>query len=320
VDPAGFLADLERKPEVLGELADKVDEGAFALRPRDPVGRLLLLGMGSSSYAAGVVASRLRARGVSASAELASTRLLPPAGPDLTVVSISASGGSRETLDATRRYVGRSRVVALTNVLGSPVTEGVDVVWPMLAGAELGGVACRSFQHTIVALLVLESVSTGGDVGAVAGTVRAAAAASADLLDRRPDWLPEVAALLDGPDGCAVVAPAHRFSSAQQSSLMVREGPRRPAVACETADWSHVDVYLTRTLDYRMLLLPGSPYEPELLRWTGERGSTVVCAGADVPGAAAVVRYRHDDIDDVRLLSEVLVAELVAHSWWVADG
>ncbi|MDH4158718.1 MAG: SIS domain-containing protein [Actinomycetota bacterium] len=318
MDAAGFLTDLERKPEVLGALAQVVERGDFAPELADPVGPVLMLGMGSSAYAAGVAAARLRSLGVVASAELASSRLHPPPDPDLTVIAISASGGSRETLDAVGPYLGRSRVVALTNEVGSPVTQGADVVWPMLAGPEVGGVACRSFQHTIVALLVLESVSTGGDVGAVAGTVRAAAAASADLLDRRADWLPEVAALLDGPDGCAVVAPAHRLSSAQQSSLMMREGPRRPAVACETGDWSHVDVYLTRTLDYRMLLFPGSPYEPELLRWTGERGSTVVSVGEETPGVAGVVRYRHDDIDDVRLLSEVLVAELVAHAWWAA--
>lgn len=32
----------------------------------------------------------------------------------------------------------------------------------------------------------------------------------------------------------------------------------------------------------------------------------------------AVLRYLHDDVDDVRLLTEVLVAELVAQKWWAA--
>jgi hypothetical protein len=127
---------------------------------------------------------------------------------------------------------------------------------------------------------------------------------------------PEVASLLDGPHGCWVVAPAGRLASAQQSALMLREGPRRPSHACETGDWSHVDVYLTKTLDYRMLLLPGSAHEPELLRWVAERGCTLVAAGGAVPGAAAVLRYPGDDVDDVRLLTETTVAELVAARWW----
>ncbi|HUW17656.1 MAG TPA: SIS domain-containing protein [Actinomycetes bacterium] len=317
MDAAGFLTDLERKPEVLDALAQVVERGDFAPELPDVTGPILLVGMGSSAYAAGVAAARLRSHGVVASAELASSRLLPPADPALTVVAISASGGSRETLDAIGRYTGRSRVVALTNVVGSALTEGADCVWPMLAGTEVGGVACRSFQHTLAALMTLETVVTGGHVTS-AVTLRGAAEAAADLLDRRHDWLRATADLLAGPDGVAVVAPAHRFSSAQQSSLMVREGPRRPAVACETGDWSHVDVYLTRTQDYRMLLLPGSPYEPELLRWTAERGSTVVSVGAEVSGASGFVRYRNDADDDVRLLSETMVAELVAHAWWAA--
>jgi hypothetical protein len=146
--------------------------------------------------------------------------------------------------------------------------------------------------------------------------VRRAATASADLLSRRDDWLPEVRRLLVGPQSTHVVAPARRLSSAQQSALMLREGPRLPAYACETGDWSHVDVYLTKTTDYRMLLLGGSRWEDELLRWTTERGSTVVAVGADVEGAALSLRYDGDTDDDVALLTEVLVAELLAADLW----
>lgn len=317
MDPKDFLSDLERKPEVLTALADVIGAGAWLpVLPAD-VDRVLLVGMGSSTYAAGVAAARMRARGVPAVAELASSSLLPPPDPRLLVVAISATGGSRETLDAVAPHVGTSRIVALTNVPGSPVTREAEAVWPMRAGPETGGVACRSYQHTLVALMALEARLAGQDSD-LASVVRAAAEAAADLLDGRDDWLPAVADALAGPTGTAVVAPAHRLGSAQQSALMMREGPRRPAVACETGDWSHVDVYLTKTQDYRMLLFPGSRYEDELLRWTGERRSTVVTVGEETPGTAMSLRYRHDGDDDVRLLTEVLVAELVAHRWWTA--
>ena len=97
---------------------------------------------------------------------------------------------------------------------------------------------------------------------------------------------------------------------------MLREGPRLRAYGCETGDWSHVDVYLTKTTDYRMLLLGGSRWEEPLLEWTSQRGSTVVGVGSEVPGAACSVRYAHDDDDDVRLLAETTVAELVAARAW----
>jgi hypothetical protein len=73
---------------------------------------------------------------------------------------------------------------------------------------------------------------------------------------------------------------------------MLREGPRLPAVGCETGDWSHVDVYLTKTTDYRLLVFAGSVWEPQLAEWTTARGSTVVGVGASVRGARYEVRTR----------------------------
>lgn len=319
MDPAGFLADVERTPATLASLADALDDGALPLGSiRSDADRVLLLGMGSSAYATGVVAARLRAAGMQAVAELASSDLLPPADPRLLVVAVSASGESTETVDAVARYTGRSPLIAVTEQPGSSVGRAARWVLPLLAGEEVGGVACRSYRHTLAVLLALAARLTGEPVSGVSTTCRLAAEATADLLDRRGDWLPAVAEALDGAAGSWVVAPARRLSSAQQSALMLREGPRRPSHTCETGDWSHVDVYLTKTVDYRMLLLPGSAYEPELLRWTAERGSTVVGVGAEVDGASSTVRYLHDAVDDVRLLTETTVAELVADRWWAA--
>jgi fructoselysine-6-P-deglycase FrlB-like protein len=254
-------------------------------------------------------------------AELAATDLLPTVDARTNVVAITASGGSAETLDACRRLRSRdggARFVALTEVIDSPVVELCDRVVPMWAGPESGGVACRTFQHTLALLLTLEARLLGAarDGGPVPAVLDRAAEASADLLETRDVWLPDVSSALLGPSGTHVVAPARRTSSALQSALMLREGPRLPAYACETADWSHVDVYLTKTTDYRMLLLAGSRWEDELLRWVRERGSTLVAVGADVDGAAYSLRYRHDEDDDVRLLTETLVAELVAARAW----
>ncbi|HEX4685622.1 MAG TPA: SIS domain-containing protein [Nocardioides sp.] len=321
MDPALFLADLEEKPRRLRELAGSV-------RDRDPWAGVVdtldvpvvLLGMGSSHYANQVAAARLRATGVAAVAELAAADLLPRLTSDTLVVAVSASGGSRETLDAVRRLRADDRgvtYVALSNRESTELGSLCDAVVPMLAGEERGGVACRSFQHTLALFLALEARLTGADVPSL---LERCAEATTYLLETRDQWLPDVCDALLGPDGTHVVAPARRLSSALQSALMLREGPRLPAVGCETADWSHVDVYLTRTTDYRMLLFPGSRWEDELLGWVRERGSTLVAVGADVPGAALTVRYPHDDVDDVRLLTETLVAELAAARVWGLTG
>ncbi|WP_204012036.1 SIS domain-containing protein [Sphaerimonospora thailandensis] len=314
MDAGLYRADLEAKPEALGALADRLERcDPFENLPED-FDRIVFLGMGSSRYAAGVAAQRLRAAGIDAIAEYASASLGTPPGPRTVAVAISATGGSRETLDALARHTGESFVVAMTNAPGSPVTDGADLVVPMAAGEERGGVACRTFQHTLALLLTLAARFRSGESGA--GLVRRAAEATADLLDRRVEWLADAGALLDGPDGVYTIAPAERLSSAEQSALMFREGPRRQADACETGDWAHVDVYLTKTRDYRALVFPGSPYDEQAMDWIRRRGSTVLTIGGDLAGQAGSIRYRHDTDPDVALLTETLVAELVAAIWW----
>ena len=60
---------------------------------------------------------------------------------------------------------------------------------------------------------------------------------------------------------------------------MLREGPRLAAVGCETGDWSHVDVYLTKTTDYRLLVFAGSDWEPQLAEWTTRAAPLLSASG-----------------------------------------
>ncbi|MFG1707615.1 SIS domain-containing protein [Nonomuraea sp. M3C6] len=311
-----YLSDLESKPASLANLADALQaDDPFSQLP-DNIDRVLFLGMGSSRYAAKVAALRLRAAGIDAYAEYASAAATVPATENTLVVPISATGSSRETLDATARYAnGPAFLAAMTNTPGSPLTETADLVIPMHAGEERGGVACRTFQHTLALLLALEARLARRDRD-LTTLIRRSAEATQDLLDRRDEWLPLTMELLDGPHGVYTIAPVERLSSAEQSALMLREGPRRPADACETGDWSHVDVYLTKTLDYRALLYPGSRYDAQAMEWVRERDSMVITVGAEVKDATAAIRYPHDGDPDVALLTETLVAELVAAYWW----
>ncbi|MDG4666652.1 SIS domain-containing protein [Mycobacterium sp. 236(2023)] len=316
--PNGFLDDLRRKPESLGRLASTLTAGNPWSDVVPPgTDRVVLIGMGSSAYAADVAAARMRARGVVATSELASSRLLPDWGTGTLVVATSASGGSVETLDAVQRLPDGVATVALTNTADSAITTRTGTVVTLDAGKEVGGVACRSYQNTLALLLALECHLAGVDTEELAATVSACADASTFLLENESDWCSEVSDLVLGPHGTHLAAPAHRLCSAKQGALMLREGPRRPAVGCETGDWSHVDVYLTKTTDYRLLVFAGSQWEPQMAEWTASRGSTVVGVGGDVPGAGYTLRYPHDSDDDVALLTEVLVPELIAARAWL---
>jgi glucosamine--fructose-6-phosphate aminotransferase (isomerizing) len=318
VDPHLFAADLAAKAEHLLALADTLHADADVWRSLPEPSRVIFVGMGSSHYAAAVAAARLRAGGFDAVAEIASSDLLPEPRPGDVVIAISAGGSSRETAAAIEHYRGRVPLALLTNTADTELARSVDVVIQMHAGFEAGGVACRSYLHTLILLMALEDKLIGLGRN-LPDLVRKAALATQDLTVRQAEWLPVVREMLNGPDGAHVVAPARRISSAQQSALMLRECPRRVAIACETGDWSHVDVYLTKTTDYRLLLLAGSRWEPELLQWVRERGSTLVAVGAEVPDAKYSLRYAGDDDDDVRLLAEVTVCELLAADLWLSQ-
>lgn len=319
MDPAGFLADILSEPAALAALIDAYAAGDGPLAPLGPrplAGRrVVLFGMGSSRYAALNAALEMRSRGLAAAAEYASAERATAPGDDVVAVAISASGGSAETLRALEPHLGASRTIAVTNDPASELARRADIVLPLLAGPERGGVACRSFQATLAVLLMLAGVAPA--------ELRPAAGAQERLLERRGEWLEELLTLVHGAHTAYTVAPAARIASALQSALMLREGPRIPAVGCETGDWSHVDVYLTKYAGYTALAFGGSRYEPELLDWIEQRGARFACIGRAIPGAALHVPFDGAEDHWVSQLVETSVVELLAAEWWrrrVAGG
>jgi glutamine---fructose-6-phosphate transaminase (isomerizing) len=305
-----FLADILEEPETLERVLAVYDADDSPLRALalGDVERVRFVGMGSSRFAALPIASLLRAHALDAAAERASVaRATPPAAGTL-AVCVSANGTTPETVEAAERHRGTSTVVAVTNVPSSPLAEAADVVLPLDAGEERGGVACRTYQATLAVLLLLAR-RLGAEVPDLLPAVEAAQA----IRDSRDDWLDQALDVLGGR--LAVVAPDERSSSAEQGALVFREGPRIPAVACETGDWAHVDVYLTRRPGYRALLFGGSRYDATFAEWMQRRGAAFVAVGGPVEGAALTVEHPARD-PLCALLVETTVAELLAAQMW----
>jgi len=307
VDQPGFAADILREPAALAVLLDRYAEpgGPLSGVRLEGARRVLLLGMGSSQFAAQTAAALLRARGIDAHVELASAARPFPPSADTVAIGISASGGSAETVEALARHHGTSRTIALTNYPERELATHADVVLPMLAGPEEGGIACRSFQATLAVLHLL--------AGVPADALRPAAEAAQGLVDGRAAWLDHLLALIgEGP--LYAIAPYERLSSALQSALMFREAPRIPADGCETGDWLHVDLYLTKFPPYRALLFTGSRYDGEVMTWARERASSIVAVGRTTEGAVLHVPVPDDPL--VAVLVETMVAELAACELW----
>lgn len=318
MDTARFRDDLSRIADQYGLLAESLqqpDAGAEVMASIE-YRRIIVLGMGSSRYASGRVARAARARGASVVDDWASAVDLPPPASDLLIIAVSASGSSREVLAAAERYAGTGRLIAVTNTVDSPLASMADAISPLHAAPEVSGAACRTYRHTIV---VLERLLGLTDRAQAAIELSRAAAATLALSASAPTWLPALSAVLDSPDGAHLLAPAERFCSAQQSALMLRELPRRLSVACETGDWAHVDVYTTRTHDYRAAILTGSPWDAQAVEWLQSRSARYAAIGGPLEGAEVELRFDGDDDERVRVLVETLPFELLAAEWLAAD-
>jgi fructoselysine-6-P-deglycase FrlB-like protein len=261
-----FEADIAASPEALARLLDRwrpVDLGERS--------RIAFTGLGSSRYASLVAASALRARGRSAWAEHASSASATAPADDLVLVAVSASGRTPETVAAAERHQGTSLVVAVTNDPGSRLAAAADAVVALEAGEERSGIASRTFRATIAGLALLTGVSR-------ADGLRPAVEALAVRLNARTTWAPPIVDALDGAPSIDVMADAALLGAAEQAALMLREAPRLPARAYDTADWLHTGVYLALP-GHRALLLEGSPADAEVVATVERRGGTVARIG-----------------------------------------
>ena len=260
---AAFRSDITASPDALARLLD--GWAAPDLGGRD---RFLLTGLGSSRFAALVVAAQIRARGGTAWAEYAGGAAPTRASDDLVTIAISASGRTPEVVAAAEAHAGRGVVVAVTNDPDSPLASRADVVVPLLAGVEAAGIAGRSFRATLAALSLLTAATT---IDELRPTV--------DGLARRlaePDASVETAAdRLDGAAAIDVLADAALVGLAEQAALMLREAPRLPAHAFATGDWLHTGVYVALP-GHRVVLVPGSPADAEVIATVERRGGVVV--------------------------------------------
>lgn len=319
---AAFLADIEDEPPILARLLDAyaAPDGPLATLPGGWAKgrRLLFSGLGSSRFAALTAAAHLARDGVAATVEHASSDAALPPAPDLAVLAISASGRTSEVVATLERHHGRSGLaVAVTGHPERALGSAADVVLPLLAADERSGVACGTYLATVAVLLLVAGRVLGGRPAA--SDLRPAVAALEALLTGRDAWLAAAADLLEHAETLHVVASAGHLGAAEQAALMLREGPRLPAVAHEAGDWGHIAIY-TALPGARLLLFGGTPYDDDLVRTVGERGGEVLTIGPAGAGAAVGVPLPGTDDPLVRALVEVCAVELIAAELWRRAG
>ena len=220
MNPDGFLADILDEPATLARVLDRAD--VARLRAEIARARLVVLtGMGSSRFAALTAAARLRAAGIAAVVEYASTDVPTAPAPDVLAIGISATGNSAETVAALALHHGTSKTIAITNADdGGKLGRVADLTVPLHAGTEQGGVACKTFQATLAVLLL------------AAGVEAAALAPAADATETG-DWSHVDVYLNKYPNYTALLFPGSRYDAeaidwlTQRASNVITVG--RPA-------------------------------------------------------------------------------------------
>lgn len=286
-----FEADIAASPSAFAALLDRWVAPDLTDRPR-----VVFIGLGSSRFAALIVAAQVRAAGATAWVEYASTPAPTAPAGDLVVVAISASGRTREVLDAAERHRGLSLVIAVTNDPASPLAALADRVLPLQAGEETAGIAARTFRATVAALALLTGVAT-------VASLRPAVDALAHRLATGDTWCPPIVDALDRAPSIDVLADAALLGLAEQAALMMREAPRLPAHAYDSGDWLHTGVYLAMP-GHRVLLYPGAACDDEVIDTVERRGGVVSTVA---PTAGAVL---------ARAIVDSVVAERVAAALW----
>ena len=86
--------------------------------------------------------------------------------------------------------------VALTNTPGSAITQRCGAVVDLVAESEVGGVACRSYQHTLALLVALECHLIGAGTESYRRVRRGRSRQRPPACSTpRPDWRPQVSEL-----------------------------------------------------------------------------------------------------------------------------
>ncbi|MFL5685505.1 MAG: SIS domain-containing protein [Chloroflexota bacterium] len=302
-------------PSALRVLLDgyAADDSPLAGIGERPTG-VVLAGLGSSRYGALTAAAEARRLGIAAWPELASSGAPTPPAPGQVLVAISASGRTRETVEAARRYrAGGGRVIAVTNEPTSTLAEDADHVLPLLAGGERSGIATRTFRATLAVCAML--TRRWADPDWSAESLRATVARLEAVMDGAEAWLPAAVDLFQGYMAIDVLGDDADAALVHQAALMLREAPRQPAVPHDTADWLHTAVYLALP-GHRALLFSGSDVDAEVVETIRRRGGETVVVGSPVPGAALTIPIPHCEGPFERAIVASVVAELLSAELW----
>jgi glucosamine--fructose-6-phosphate aminotransferase (isomerizing) len=230
-----FEREIREQPDVWERLARS---NAAALLAGSLDGDVLLLGSGSSLFAAQLGAIALRRRGIDAVAVAATEA----PGDHLAyegrvVVAVSQSGHSIDVLRALEALRPR-RVVALTNTADSPLGATADVTIDVGAGPERAIPATKSVSSTI-AILLAAATLLGGEKTRSAFDLVAMAESTRAWLRDAVRTIAGPAAQIAGRRDVVILGTDYGAPIAREAALKFKEATYLHAEGFEAGEFRH---------------------------------------------------------------------------------
>ena len=241
-----MLKEIHEQPTALREcLRGRLDEldgtVEFEELPEIPLGGAVqFVACGTSYHAALFGATRLRDRGVRADAYLASeyTAASMPVGADTTVIGVTQSGETADTMRALREANrAGATTVAVTNVVGSSAARECDHVLYIRAGPEIGVAATKTFSSQQAALTLLACHLTGEDSRDLVRTLRGVPDAVQTVLD--DSNAAEVAEVYEDADAYFFIGRGYQYPVALEGALKMKEISYKHAEGFASGELKH---------------------------------------------------------------------------------
>jgi glucosamine--fructose-6-phosphate aminotransferase (isomerizing) len=232
-----FESEIREQPAVWRRIAGSDRAATLAAQMRE--GDVVLVGSGSSLFAAMLGALALRRRGVRAAA-VAATEAAFERGAyrGATVVALSQSGRSGDVLEAVERLQPR-RLIALTNDGASPLAVRADLALELDAGPERAVPASKSVS-AMTAILLWAAALCGGPTERSAASLEATAdAVEAWLGGRSGAATGPAAARLARRRSVAVVGAGYGVPVAREIALKIKEASYLHAEGFAAGEFRH---------------------------------------------------------------------------------
>lgn len=227
-----FAQAMGEQTGILAEVIPKLRESAVGAAQIGRPDRLVFIGIGASLAALAAPASYLSAHGTP-SLRLNAADAEPLITGDETLVALSQSGRSRETVSAMR--AARGRKLAVVNVSGSPMALESEAV---LALGDLHDSLASTigFTASVIAVSMLCEVWVEGRPSDSWLTL---CERVERFLSTHKVQIELLAGMVGGASMIDIVAPAEQLGVAESSALLLREVARIPTAPFETRQYLH---------------------------------------------------------------------------------